>query len=273
MNIFLNNIGQLRNIWWVAVFFGVLAFFTVPIILLSQTYKWEVAYTHQSVIVLAVSWLCQLLRKRPFTELTGAINFIWFKHFLTGTVIGAALMLSPAVFLYLGGWVSWQTSSLDDSLLLSGAVIFLAVAVAEEFLFRGFLFQRLIEGFCKWSAQLIMAGYFLLIHINKPEFTVSIKPLASINIFLASIMFGLAFIKTRSLAMPIGIHFMANLVQGPILGFGVSGNEDSSLLQPIFHTDLEWITGGNFGLEGSLPGLFLVIVCILLLHRWQPSEL
>ena len=35
--------------------------------------------------------------------------------------------------------------------------------------------------------------------------------------------------------MPIGLHFMANWAQGTLLGFGVSGNEETSLLKPVFH--------------------------------------
>ncbi len=269
MKLFQNSSGQVRNIWWAAVFFGVLALITVPFIFLSQAYKWKLTITHQAFIVVAASWICQLIRKKPFKELTGVINYRWFKHFLTGSGIGAALMLFPALFLYLGGWVSWQTSSVEIMPLLSAAGSFIAVAVAEEFLFRGFIFQRLMDGFGKWPAQLIMAGYFLLIHMNNPGMTGSLKLFASINIFLASIMFGLAFIKTGRLAMPIGLHFMANCVQGTLLGFGVSGNKEISLLKPLFHNAPQWLTGGSFGLEASVPGLIFVILSIILLYKWK----
>jgi membrane protease YdiL (CAAX protease family) len=70
------------------------------------------------------------------------------------------------------------------------------VAVAEEFLFRGFVFQRLIKGTGVWIAQLLIAAYFLLTHTGNPGVTGEIKILASINIFIASIMFGLAYLKT-----------------------------------------------------------------------------
>ena len=261
---------QVRSILWMVVFFGILALITVPFIFLSHAYKWEINPTTQALIVIVASALCQLFIKRPFTELTGTVNYHWVKHFLYGTGIGAALMLLPALFLYLSGWVSWETSSLEIYPLLSTVSLFVAVAVAEELLFHGFIFQRLIEGFGKWAAQLVMAGYFLLIHMNNPGLTGNIKWFASINIFIAAIMFGLAFIKTRSLAMPIGLHFMANWVQGTLLGFGVSGNEETSLLKPIFNNAPEWMTGGNFGLEASVPGLLFVILCIMLLHRWKP---
>ena len=84
-------------------------------------------------------------------------------------------------------------------------------------------------------------------------------------------MFGLAFIKTKSLAMPIGLHFMANWVQGTLLGFGVSGNEETSLLKPIFHNAPQWLTGGSFGLEASVPGLICVIASIIFIYKWEPE--
>ncbi len=75
-----------------------------------------------------------------------------------------------------------------------------------------------------------MAGYFLLAHLNNPDMTGDVKVLASINIFIVSLVFGLAFIRAKSLAMPLGLHFMAILMQGDVPGFGVSGTDQSGLL-------------------------------------------
>jgi hypothetical protein len=85
-------------------------------------------------------------------------------------------------------------------------------------------------------------------------------------------MFGLSFIKTKSLAMPLALHFMANWVQGTFLGFGVSGNEQVGLLRPVFHHAPQWLTGGSFGLEASIPGLICVIAMTVLLYRWKPQK-
>ena len=96
--------------------------------------------------------------------------------------------------------------------------------------------------------------------------TGSVKVVAGINIFLASVLFGLAFIRTKSLAMPLGLHWMANWVQGGVLGFGVSGSEQSGLLIPLFGDAPVWLTGGQFGLEASLPSLICVVITLLLLY-------
>jgi hypothetical protein len=86
------------------------------------------------------------------------------------------------------------------------------------------------------------------------------------------LFFGIAYIKTKNLAMPIGLHFMANVMQGTILGFGVSGEKEVSILTPIVDKVPAWLTGGTFGLEASVPGLFLLVVISSALYFWYPSN-
>lgn len=272
MNLFKTKTGHLRNTWWAGIFFLVLAAITFPVILFSKKYKWEITITHQSIIIIVTSAFCQLLRKKPFTEITGRFNFNWFGNLLKGCAVGAGLMVVPAAILYTGGWVTWNRPQLDIPSLISATGMFISVALAEEFLFRGFVFQRLINGIGVWPAQLIIAGYFLLIHFNNPGMTGTVKIFASVNIFIASILFGLAFIKTKSLAMPLGIHFMANWVQGTLLGFGVSGNDEAGILKPQFTLAPEWLTGGTFGLEASLFGLVSLIIVTAAFYAWYPSK-
>jgi membrane protease YdiL (CAAX protease family) len=270
--IFLNKQRRLRNGWWVAIFFLVLAAMLFPVILLSKHYGFELTILHQALIITAASVLCQLLRAQPFGALLGAFNMRWIKELFIGGFLGALLMLMPALFLYTFSDVNWQKNPVDFKSLLSATMLFIGVAFVEELLFRGFIFQRLIEGIGEWPAQLLIGGLFLLTHIGNPGMTGSIQVYASINIFLASVMFGLAFIKTKSLALPIGIHFMANWVQGVALGFGVSGTEQAGLLRPVLAGTPEWLTGGAFGLEASIPGMISLVITTLVLYKW-PRQL
>ena len=72
--------------------------------------------------------------------------------------------------------------------------------------------------------------------------------------------------------MPVGIHFMANWVQGTILGFGVSGHEEASILKPVSNKAPLWLTGGSFVLEASLFGLVILLVITASLYVWYPAE-
>lgn len=265
-NLFLNSDRQIRNGWWIVIFFLVLAALLVPTMISAQQNNMELSIGVQALIVLIASLTGQLLRRRPLTELFGTLNWHWLKELFVGGLIGSALMLVPALTLEIFGWAHWQWNPEGISTILMSLLLFAGVAIAEELLFRGFVFQRLISGLGHWVAQLIIAAYFLLTHLSNPGMTGSVKAMASINIFLASILFGLAFIQTKSLAMPLGLHFMANFVQGGVLGFGVSGTEQSGLLIPIFREAPVWLTGGQFGLEASLPGLICVVIALFMLY-------
>jgi uncharacterized protein len=266
VNPFLNSERQLRNGWWILIFFLVLSAFLVPVLIAAQKNNVEVSVGTQAIIILLASMICQLLRRKPLAELFGKFDAQWLKELCVGSMVGSAFMLIPALILGMFDWVHWQWNPEGFSVLSSSLLLFAGVAVAEELLFRGFVFQRLIAGTGQLTAQLIIAAYFLLTHLNNPGMTGNIKVMASINIFLASILFGLAFIRTKSLAMPLGLHFMANFVQGGALGFGVSGTAQSGLLIPNFGIAPMWLTGGQFGLEASLPGLLCVVVTLLVLY-------
>jgi uncharacterized protein len=270
VNPFLNSERQLRNGWWILVFFLVLAMFLVPTMIRAQQSSRDVAIGMQAILIMLTSFMCQLLRRKPLAELLGRFNVRWVRELFLGGLIGSALMLIPALILGLFGWVDWQWNTTAFSVLSSSLFLFVGVAVTQELLFRGFVFQRLISGLGQWPAQMIVSAFFLLTHWNNPGMTGSAKLMASINIFLASIMSGLAFIRTRSLAMPLGLHWMANWMQGGILGFGMSGTARLGLLKPLFGEAPAWLTGGQFGLEASVPGLICLIATVVILSKWKP---
>ena len=268
--IFKNQAGDVRNGWWIALFFLLLAAAVLPLILISKQTGQEIEPWQQALAVLGVSIVCQWLRKKPLAELFGACNRQWLSQLLFGMLFGTLLMVLPALFLSAIGTLSWQFNGFNQSMLIGAVVLFVGVAVTEELTFRGFMFQRLIAGIGTWPAQLAMAAYFVLTHAAALKQNGEWNYLAMANIFIASLMFGLAYLRTESLAMPIGLHLMANFTQGTILGFGVSGSEQSGLLTPTFTAELpNWLTGGAFGLEASVPGFITLVLITVGLYLWQ----
>lgn len=262
-----NSETRIRSIWWVAVFFLLLTLLLFPTILLSDYYDFEITYWHQLFIIITVTVLCQALRRESFFELAGRLNKVGFRKLSKGLMLGGLLMLVPALVLTLAGAVRWQVNSISSSDLMASVLIMLSAVIAEELLFRGFIFQRLIESFGIWPAQFLIGALFLLTHLGNPGMSGPVKILAAVNIFVASILFGIAYFKTRSLAMPIGLHFMSNVVQGNILGFGVSGEKEESILIPVLDHAPTWITGGTFGLEASIVGLVTLIILTTWLYK------
>ncbi|MBL7941435.1 MAG: CPBP family intramembrane metalloprotease, partial [Flavobacteriales bacterium] len=186
-NPFLNSDRQLRNGWWILIFFLVLAGFLVPAMVAAQENNGGVSIGLQAVIVLIASLSGQLMRRKPPAEMFGSFNWRWLKELCVGGLIGSALMLIPALILGIFGWVHWQWNPIGISTLLPSMLLFAGVAIAEELLFRGFVFQRLIAGLGQWTAQLIIAAFFLLTHLSNPGMTGTVKLMAGMNIFLASI--------------------------------------------------------------------------------------
>lgn len=270
INPFINSHRRLRNGWWIAIFFIVLAALLFPLLLLSRGEGAPPPIWQQALVVIIASLICQALRRRPLADLTGRLDLTWFKRLIIGAGLGTALMLAPATLLWATGQAHFSLSPGGANLLLPALALFAAVAVTEEVLFRGFIFQRLLDGLGEWPAQLLIAALFLLTHMDAIQNTGPIGHLAGANIVIASLMFGLAFIRTKSLAMSIGIHFAANFVQGGVLGFGVSGSEEQGLLTPAL-TGSDWLTGGAFGLEASIPGLISVIALTVALYLRRPS--
>lgn len=272
LHVFLNADRRLRSGWWIALFFVILAALLFPLLLLAREDGTGVPLLHQAGVVLAASLICQALRRKPMSDLVGALDWRWPRQLLIGALLGAALMAIPALVLGLTGAMSWRLNPDWPSSIAPLLALLAAAALTEELLFRGFLFQRLIDGLGAWPAQLIIAALFLLTHSDALRDQGALSYLAGANIFLASVMFGLAYLRTRSLAMPLGLHFAANAVQGPLLGFGVSGDEQAGVLAPIFHDAPTWLTGGSFGLEASAPGFICVIGLTALLWRWRPQN-
>lgn len=258
-NLLKNTNGQLRNGWWIAIFFFILSLFVSAFIVLADLFRFQITTWHQLVIIVLVSAICQLIRRRTLLEITGTLDHQWMKDIMAGLVIGTGLMLLPALILTLLGLVEWKLNDPSIVILIPSIINMLGFALAEEFLFRGFIFQRLIDGLGKWPAQVLIGSLFLLTHLDNPGMNGTSMVIASANIFAASILFGITLIKTNRLAMPIALHSMANIVQGQILGFSVSGNQHASLFTPIFKSDIVWLTGGNFGLEASAVGLLTIL--------------
>ena len=68
--------------------------------------------------------------------------------------------------------------------------------------------------------------------------------------------------------MPIGIHWIWNYTQGNIYGFAVSGNNiGESILTPVIEGN-NYITGGEFGAEGSVIAATIgVIISVYLIKK------
>jgi hypothetical protein len=127
--------------------------------------------------------------------------------------------------------------------------------VAEELMFRGAMFRIVEERFGTLVALLASAALFGALHIANPGATVT----SSVAIALeAGLLLGLAYTATRTLWLPIGLHFGWNFTEGGIFTTAVSGGKVSGVLNTTL-TGPQILTGGAFGPEASIV---TVVVCL-----------
>ena len=148
----------------------------------------------------------------------------------------------------------------------------LAMAVTsgtiEEILFRGILLRHLEKLIGTVGALAITSALFGLSHIVNPGATW----FSSFAIALeAGILLGAAYLFTRRLWLAVGIHAAWNFTQGWVFSVPVSGGEAPLGLLITRRVGPDWLTGGDFGLEASVPALVMAtgagVVLLVLAHR------
>jgi hypothetical protein len=275
--LFYDETNSLRNGWWALIYLalllvGILAFkATIPLFKRFGIPRGEWVTGLLFLLSLLAAWVCTRLRREPLAGIGYRLNGRWAWDLVLGTLLGGGVMLLAAGLLWAAGGVTFTLDAARSFRALGlGFGGFVLVALFEENLFRGFLFQRLVAGMGPWPAQILLALFFGISHWGNPGMQGGIKVWATLNIALAAILMGLAYLRTRSLALPIGIHLGWNWTQGNVLGFAVSGTTGQhGWLRPTLQGRPEWVSGGAFGLEASVFGVAVVLLAIFLLWTWK----
>ncbi|WP_406410351.1 CPBP family intramembrane metalloprotease [Streptomyces halstedii] len=216
------------------------------------------------VSVLVYGWVVRRTEHRPSTEVArkGAGSALG-----RGTLIGVALFgVVIANIAFLGHYEIHGLGSVTGAV---GLVGFMAAAAAtEEVMFRGVLFRLVEERTGTWIALSLSGLVFGLVHLLNPHADLWGAVAIAIE---AGGMLGAAYIATRSLWLPIGLHFGWNFAAAGIFSTEVSGNNTPQGLLDTTTSGPKLISGGAFGPEGSLYsvlfGVLMTVGFLWLAHR------
>ena len=175
-----------------------------------------------------------------------------FKNTILGVLIGTTLQGLTILVIYFFGDFQLISVNPFSSIITPFAVAF-SVAIFEETLLRGIIFRIVEEKLGSYISLLISAIIFGAAHLLNPDSSV----ISSICIGIVGFMLGASYIYSRSLWLPIAIHFSWNFVQSGIFGAITSGNEQTSSLFNTNISGTELITGGAFGPEGTIHATIL----------------
>lgn len=203
--------------------------------------------------VFAYRWVVRKTEKREPAELAlrGAPMAV-----VRGVLIGLAMFGSVIANIYfLGDYEVKGIGSVTGAVAIFGFMI--AVAVTEELLFRGVLFRVVEERIGTWLSLTISGLVFGLVHIINPGATIWSSLAIAIE---AGFMLAAAYVATRNLWVPIGVHFAWNFAQGGIFSTAVSGADAPQGLLDGATSGPAIITGGDFGPEASIYAVLAGIV-------------
>ncbi|OOC57717.1 CAAX protease family protein [Paenibacillus ihbetae] len=178
---------------------------------------------------------------------------------LTGTIFIAG---SVFIIMALGGYsFQWASSASVGSVLTSSIGAALGAAIVEELIFRGLVFQAIDRFGGKPLALAVTSLFFGIAHLGNTGATLW----SSFAIALeAGVLLGAAFLWRRNLWFAMGLHFSWNAIE-ELLGIPVSGHSSAGLFTvEVNGTTL--LTGGDFGLEGSIvPVVVSLLISIPML--------
>ncbi|PSK95357.1 hypothetical protein CLV63_11517 [Murinocardiopsis flavida] len=202
--------------------------------------------------LIAYAAVVRAMEQRAVVELDPAAAYSGTAN---GFLLGLALFTATiALISMFGGYGTKGGGSVGGMLAVLGLMT--GVAVTEELLFRGVVFRLLEELGGTRIALTASAVLFGAIHLVNPGATVWGAVAIGVE---AGLMLGAAYVATRNLWVPIGIHLAWNFAGRGIYGATISGDEvtPSGLVHGVFSGPTA-VTGGGFGPEASI---FAILVC------------
>ena len=286
--LFFNDARRLRSGWRLGVF--VIAFMALLFVVtvgLRLVYSLAVSLVpairpparvtelvfHVIILVgsLGAGYICvRLLEGLPWRSLGLTWHSRWFRDLLIGSAIGIASLALAAAIAFAGGGLRFSFSSAGMMsvaiTLIVSAAMFVVAALAEEALCRGYPLQTFVRARLIWLGVAITSLAFAAGHLQNPN---AGAMLAFVNTALAGVWLAVAYLRTRSLWFPLGVHWAWNWALGSLFGLPVSGITRIAPHPLLVGTDLgpAWLTGGSYGIEGGLAGTIVLVISTIFVWK------
>lgn len=282
---FLNpDTGLIRAGWRILAFFAIFMTITavgmvsVRTILGSLRKGSDLQFSILAVTATAAVYIARrYLDKKSFVSLGLRFDRYALLDIVSG-VLNSALLMASVYFcmLWLGliefQGFSWWTETAGAGTTFQLAIVPVVLLVVyklsivawwEELVFRGYLLQNMIAGLGLTSSVVLASLIFGFGHGFNPDATL----LSSVLIALITPQLIYAYLKTEQLWLPMGLHLGWNFFQASVFGFASSGQASPSLISQTA-VGPDWLSGGDFGAEGSVLIIPFTALSMLLIHYW-----
>ena len=287
--IFLNEVGRLRSGWRLLIF--ILAYIAISLVLVTigrgifliamaavpqlphSNFIADVIFRLGLLLTaLIAGYLCvRYLEGLPWRSLGLTLHPGWFRDLIFGFAVGFVSLAIAVGIATAGKGLSFSlnaaaVASLARSMLGSFALLFVA-ALAEEAMFRGYGLQTLVRARLALLGVLLTSVPFGWVHLSNPNV---VPGVTFANTVIAGVWFGVAYLRTRSLWLPWGLHWSWNWALGWFFGLPISGiNLVSHPFLNATDNGPSWLTGGTYGIEGGIACTVALVLSTLFIW-WTP---
>ena len=207
----------------------------------------------------------------------------WWKDLLYGFLLITSILTLFFFAEVKAGWLTvdawtWQTVGPAAWFRAAwvGLLINVGVAIGEETVFRGYLLTGLKKAWGRWAALGVMTVIFGLFHL--PAYIEGGIQSATLTlaILLASmfgLLFGLIYLRTGSLWLPVALHFTWNFVENDLLNLSADLTNPNligaltRLRPPLTMTGFAW--GNVIVLEAMALALIAFGIWLWLRNRQE----
>ena len=286
-NIFINENGRLRSGFRLVIFVAAFLFIATALMatiglayallhgrlprIPHEAFLQNLIYRVAMLVAgLGAGYLCtRFLEGLPWRALGLSLHEKWFQQLVVGSAIGIASLVLAAGIAAAGGGLVFAVNNVDSrshviqSVIASG-FLFIVAALAEEAIFRGYPLQTLTRAHWAWLGVFLTSVPFGIVHLSNPNV---VPGVTFANTALAGIWLGVAYLRTRSLWFPLGVHWAWNWAMGSLFGIPVSGGYFGAPLLKAQDVGPAWLTGGSYGLEGGIACTIALIASTLVIWR------
>ncbi|VQL57173.1 caax amino protease family protein [Streptococcus pneumoniae] len=211
------------------------------------------------------------VEKRPIRTL-GFYRENFLSNLLKGFSLGLALFLLTLLGLVVLGQYRLESIHLNPyslAFVVFTIPFWILQGTAEEVVARAWLLPQLASRTNLKLAILISSLFFTLLHMGNSGLT----PLSLVNLFLFGVAMALYLLKTDTVWGVAGIHGAWNFAQGNLFGILVSGQPSgTSLMTFLPQGNQDWLSGGSFGIEGSIMTSLVLLLLIVYLANKLKKE-
>lgn len=223
-----------------------------------------IIYATALTLILAYIFARKILKRNNLS--LGLVDENKIKNYGKGILLGFFLLSFVVLSLKFTGFaeIRKNPAGFNGKLFLLFVPAWMIQGFEEEFLLRAILMNQMAAKGKISLAILANSLIFSILHLGNAGFSI----MAFVNIFLVGMVFSLIFYLQDSIYMSGAAHSIWNMTMANIYGITVSGNKSVGVT--YFTTNLkgpDLISGGGFGVEGSLVTTIVLGILLIILSR------